>query len=136
MQHSPIFRAKKQIMRVRFGRFATILRNDVSCASPCAACGGEAVVLAIAIIIGILIGAASCLPFRYAAIRVRTVNPTHTGSLAGLFFAAIAVSFVVLGAGIVVCGLVARDVLLAYALAEVVSFIVAVIAFGLISKRQ
>ncbi|WP_165248444.1 hypothetical protein [Adlercreutzia sp. ZJ141] len=100
------------------------------------ACGGEAVVLAIAIIIGVLIGVVSCLPFRYATVRVRAINPTHTGSLAGLFFAAIAVSFVMLGAGIVVCGLIARDVLLAYALAEVVSFIVAVIAFGLISKRQ
>lgn len=81
-------------------------------------------------------GIASCLPFKYATGKVRTINPTQGGSLAGLFAVAIVASFAILGAGIVICGLVVRDLLIPYAISEILAFIVSVIVFGLVSKRR
>lgn len=81
-------------------------------------------------------GAASCFPFALATKQVRSVDPTRSGSLAALFLAPIGGSFLILGVGIVVCGLVARDVLIAYSCAEIVAFLAAVLAFGFVRKRR
>lgn len=81
-------------------------------------------------------GAVSCLPFKFATAKVRGVNPTQSSSLAGLFAAAIAGSFAILASGLVICGIVARDVLIAFAIAEILTFILVVIAFGIVSRKR
>lgn len=93
--------------------------------------------MVVAIIVGILVGFASVVPFRFAAQKIRKVNPTHSLELLAPFILTIAASFVILIAGMVVCKLVAPDVVVAYALAEILAFVVGVIVFGIfMSKRR
>lgn len=90
-----------------------------------------------AVIVGILVGIVSVVPFSVAVKKIRTVDPTHSLNLLGPFLLTIAVSFIILVAGMVVCKLVAPDVALGYAAAELVTFVVGVIVFGVyLSKRR
>lgn len=90
-----------------------------------------------AVIVGIIVGAASIFPFRVATRKIRTVNPTHSLELLAPFLLTIIASFAILIAGMVVCKLVAPDVAVAYSIAELVTFVVGVIVFGaFVSKRR
>lgn len=91
--------------------------------------------MVLAIIAGIAIACVSVIPFRLAQQKIRHVNPTHSGSMAAWFAAAIGMSFVILAVGLIVCKLVAHDMLIPFAGAELAAFLVVVIAFGIVSKR-
>lgn len=93
--------------------------------------------MAVAIIVGIIVGVVSVVPFNVAIKKIRTVDPTSSLNLLGPFLLTILVSFIMLVAGLIVCKLVAPDVVLPFAAAELLAFIVGVLAFGvLIAKRR
>ncbi len=93
--------------------------------------------MVVAIIVGILVGAVSIVPFSVSMKKIRTVDPTHALNLLGPFLATIAVSFVILIAGMVVCKLAFPQVALAYAAAELMTFVIGVVVFGVfIAKRR
>lgn len=93
--------------------------------------------MAVVIIVAVLVGLVSVIPFNVAIKKIRAVDPTKSLNLLGPFLLTIAASFVILVAGMVVCKLVAPDVALAYAVAELVAFVVGVIVFGVfLSKRR
>ncbi len=90
-----------------------------------------------AVITGIVLGLISVVPFKVATKKIRTVNPTNSLGLLGPFVLTIAISFIILVAGMVVCKLVAPDVVIAFSIAEIIAFAVGVIVFGaFLSKRQ
>lgn len=91
----------------------------------------------VAVIAGILVGIVSVVPFKFATKRIRKVNPTHSLDLLTPFLLTIAVSFIVLVGGMVVCKLVAPNVVVAYSIAEILAFVAGVIVFGVfLSKRR
>lgn len=93
--------------------------------------------MVVAVIVGILVGAVSIIPFSVAIKKIRTVDPTHSLNLLGPFLATIAASFVILIAGMVVCKLVFPQVALAYAAAELMTFVIGIVVFGVfIAKRR
>lgn len=93
--------------------------------------------MVVAVIVGILVGAVSIIPFSIAMKKIRTVDPTHSLNLLGPFLATIAVSFVILVAGMVVCKLAFPQVALAYAAAELMTFVIGIVVFGVfIAKRR
>lgn len=93
--------------------------------------------MAVAIIVGIIIGVVSVVPFSVAIKKIRTVDPTHSLNLLGPFLATIAASFAILIAGMIVCKLAFPDVALAYAVSELVTFVAGVIVFGVfLAKRR
>lgn len=93
--------------------------------------------MAVAIIVAVLVGAASVIPFNVAIKKIRTVDPTKSLNLLGPFLLTLAASFVILVAGMVVCKLVAAGVAMAFAAAEILTFVVGAIVFGVVlSKRQ
>ena len=86
--------------------------------------------MVIAIIIGILVGIIGYLPFEFALSKLRTLDPTKSAGLAGLFALAIGASFVLLGGGIIACRFIAYDALIPYTVSELVVFLVAVVFCG------
>ncbi len=93
--------------------------------------------MVVAVIVGILVGAVSIIPFSVAIKKIRTVDPTHSLNLLGPFLATIAASFVILIAGMVVCKLAFPQVALAYAAAELMTFVIGIVVFGVfIAKRR
>ena len=93
--------------------------------------------MVVAVIVGILVGAVSIIPFSVAIKKIRTVDPTHSLNLLGPFLATIAASFVILIAGMVVCKLTFPQVALAYAAAELMTFVIGIVVFGVfIAKRR
>lgn len=93
--------------------------------------------MAVAIIVAVLVGIVSVIPFNVAIKKIRTVDPTKSLNLLGPFLLTIAASFVVLVAGMVICKLAAPDVVVAYSIAELVTFVIGVIVFGVfLSKRR
>lgn len=93
--------------------------------------------MAVAAIVGILVGLASIFPFKVSISKIRTVNPTHTIDMLAPFLLTILASFVILIAGMIICKLVAPDVVIAYSVAELIAFVVGVIVFGVfLSKRR
>lgn len=90
-----------------------------------------------AIITGVLLGLISVIPFKVATKKIRTINPANSLSLLGPFLLTIALSFLILIAGMIVCKFVAPDVAIAFSVAEILAFAVGVIVFGaFLSKRQ
>ena len=93
--------------------------------------------MVLAVIAGIIVGVVSIVPFRVAMKKIRFVDPTHSLNLLGPVLLTIAVSFLVLVAGLIVCKLAAPDVVIPFAVAEFAAFVVGVIVFGVfLSKRQ
>ena len=93
--------------------------------------------MVVAVIVGILVGLASVFPFKVATKKIRTVNPTHSLDLLAPFLLTIAVSFIVLIAGMVICKLAAPDFVIAFSLSEILAFVIGVIVFGVVlSKRR
>ena len=93
--------------------------------------------MVIAVIVAVLVGLVSVIPFNVAIRKIRAVDPTKSLNLLVPFLLTIAASFVVLIAGMVACKLVAPEVALAYAVAEFVAFVIGVIVFGVfLSKRR
>ena len=90
-----------------------------------------------AIITGVLLGLISVIPFKVATKKIRTINPANSLSLLGPFLLTIALSFLILIVGMIVCKLVAPDVVIAFSVAEILAFAVGVIVFGaFLSKRE
>ena len=88
-----------------------------------------------AVLAGALVGAVGYAPYVLAKRQSRHTDPAHPLGYTGWFFFAILLSFAILFAAVIVCGMVARDVLLPFAIAEIVVLFVLVIAFGLIAPR-
>lgn len=93
--------------------------------------------MAAAIIVAVLVGLVSVIPFNIAIKKIRTVDPTKSLNLLGPFLLTIAASFVILVVGMVACKLIAPDVAIAFAVAEFAAFVVGVIVLGVfLSKRR
>lgn len=93
-------------------------------------------VMVAAVIIGIVIGIVSALPFRIAIKKIKTANPTHSLDMLTPFLLAIFASFIILVAGMVVCKQVVADVVVAYSIASIIAFIVGVFLFSLIKPKH
>lgn len=92
----------------------------------------------IAAVVGVVVGLISVIPFCFTAKKARTIDPTN-GSLSMLapVMVTLAVSFVMLIAGLIGCKLLAPDYLVACVLGEFVAFVIGVIVFGIVvSKRR
>lgn len=93
--------------------------------------------MAAAIIVAVLVGIASVVPFNVAIKKIRTVDPTKSLNLLGPFLLTLAASFVILVAGMVICKVAAPGVAMPFAAAEIITFVVGVIVFGVVlSKRR
>ena len=92
--------------------------------------------MVVAVIVGIIVGIASVMPFNVAIKKIRTVDPTLSLNLLGPFLLTIAASFAVLIAGMIVCKLAFPDVALVYAASEVVAFVAGVIVFGVVLAKR
>ena len=94
--------------------------------------------MVVAVIVGVLVGLVSIIPFYFAAKNARKIDPT-SGSMALLapFLLTIAISLVILLAGLIVAKLAVPDLALMFAAGEFVAFVVGVIVFGIyLSKRR
>ncbi len=89
-----------------------------------------------AVIIGIILGAVSVIPFNIATQRIRKVNPTQSLNMLGPFLLTILISFVILIAGMIVCRLVAESVIWPFVIAELLAFAVCVVIFGIMVVRR
>lgn len=92
--------------------------------------------MALAIIVGILVGALSVVPFFVAIKNIRKVDPTFSLNLLGPFLLTIVVSFLILLAGLALCKLIAPDVIVPFAAAEIFVFVAGVLVLGLYKARQ
>lgn len=88
-----------------------------------------------AILAGIAIALVGFMP--YAVVMKRSRKMMAEGSLNGVKWLLITffISFAVLLIAVIVCSKVAHDVVLYFAIAEILAFIVVVIAYGLASRR-
>lgn len=90
----------------------------------------------VAVIVGILVGLISVLPFRVALKKIRTIDPSMPLSMLGPFLITILASFVILVIGMVACKLLAPDVAMAYSFASIVTFVIVVIVFGVFMAKR
>lgn len=91
--------------------------------------------MAAAIIAGIIIALVGFVP--YAFMMKRSRKMMAEGSMNGLkwLLLTFVVSFAILLIALIVCSKVAHDVVLPFAFAEILTFIVVVIAYGLLNNR-
>lgn len=89
-----------------------------------------------AVIIGALIGAAASVPFwntqRLAKAKRRKGSDLNLGTLLAIVIA----TLIFLSLAILVCAVIARSVLLVFAIAEIVTFLVSTLAYAMRFFRQ
>ncbi len=88
----------------------------------------------VAIIAGILVGVVGFLPLVFGMNKARNASPTSNLGHAGALLLGVLLSFIVLGAGMVICIAAFRDYALPFVLAEAGALIATAIVFG-ISKQ-
>ena len=79
----------------------------------------------VAVILGIVFGAISFIPFIVALKASKRVTATSNVSLSSLLLLSVFASFVLLFAGVLGCYFVAKDILLIFAISEVAVVVVA-----------
>ena len=89
-----------------------------------------------AVLVGMVVGAVGYAPYLFAKNRSRHTDPSNPLGYTGWFLFAILVSFLLLFVGIVVCGMLAKDVLLPFAIAEIAVLFALVMFFGLVKDRK
>lgn len=96
--------------------------------------------IVVAGIIGAVFGVLSCLPFAYGLRRVRkaTVSNDSVGQInyAGILLASFGLSALVLFGSMLVCAFLCKDVLVPYAIGEVIALLVGVIVFVINRARS
>ncbi|MDO4183299.1 MAG: hypothetical protein Q4E12_06825 [Coriobacteriia bacterium] len=92
--------------------------------------------MVLAVLAGIVLGLVSIIPFPFAARKGRTIDPSRSMNLLAPLLLTLLVSFVVLVAGMIVCKVVAPDVVIGFVVAEFATFVVAVIVFGIVLTKR
>ena len=92
--------------------------------------------MVIAVIAALLVSILSLVPFWVAVKRVRLIKETASAGVLGPFLLTIAISFLILLAGIVLCKLIAADYQVVYSLTELIAFTVGVVVMGLLIKQR
>ena len=88
----------------------------------------------VAIVIGLVVGVASFGPLIFGMNKARMASPTSNLGHAGSLLLGVLLSFIILGAAMIVCALCFRDVAIPFVLAEAFGLAASAIAFG-ISKN-
>lgn len=92
--------------------------------------------MAVAVVLGVLAGAVSYLPHVVVTRKARTlVTAGNVAGQLGWFVLAVAVSFALLVVALVACKLAAPDVILPFAVAEIVTFVVVVVVAGFTGRN-
>ncbi len=86
--------------------------------------------MVVAIVLGALAGVVGFLPLVRSIDLAKNATPTSNLGHAGALLLGVLVSFVILAVAVVVCIVVARDLTVAFALAEAGALIVSAIVFG------
>lgn len=93
--------------------------------------------LAIAIVVGLLVGAVGFIPTIKLSTRMRRMMAEKNGvGSVGLLLLSLAVSFLIMLIAILICANLARDVLLPFVLALAVGLSVTAIVFGIKVNRK
>ena len=93
--------------------------------------------LAIAIVVGLLVGAVGFIPTIKLSTRMRRMMAEKNGvGSVGLFLLSLAVSFLIMLIAILICANLARDVLLPFVLSLAVGLSVTAIVFGIKVNRK
>ncbi len=85
----------------------------------------------VAILVGLVVGVGSFLPLIFGMNKARMVTPTSNLGHAGSLLLGVLLSFIVLGASMVICVLCFRDVAIPFVLAEAAGLVATAIAFGI-----
>ena len=88
----------------------------------------------VAIVIGLAVGVAAFAPLIFGMNKARMASPTSNLGHAGSLLLGVLLSFIVLGAAMIICALQFRDVAVPFVLAEACGLAVSAVAFG-ISKN-
>lgn len=86
--------------------------------------------MAVSIVLGVIIGFLGFLPLFVGLKLVRRATNTSNLSQAGAALLGVLGSFLVLAAGLIVCILIARDLVLPFTLAVVAGLLVSTIGYG------
>ena len=92
--------------------------------------------MVIAIVLGVVIAIVGFLPYAFATTRARKMSSGDTMGHLKWLLVTFFISFAILVIALVVCTKVAHDVALAFAAAEILTFIVAIIALGLFGQKR
>lgn len=89
-------------------------------------------VMVVAIVLGALSGLAGFLPLLGGLRMTRRVTKTSNLGHMGILLLSVMASFLILFVTVIVCIVTARDLVLPFALAEVLALVVAAIVFGVV----
>lgn len=90
----------------------------------------------VAIVAGIVVGVIGVVPLFVASKKVRKVNPISQMDMLAPFAITMAVSFIILICGMIVCRVAFPDMAKFFTMAEFVAFVLSVFLFGIsVSKR-
>lgn len=92
--------------------------------------------MVLAVLLGVLFGIIGALPLFGSLRLVKGIPATNTYGFLGLFLGAILISLILLVVPLIVCAKTAHDVALPMAIAEMLVFLVLVIALGVWRIRQ
>ena len=90
---------------------------------------------AVAIVVGLVVGAAAFSPLIFGMNKARMATPTSNFGHAGSLLLGVLLSLVILAVATVACVMLARDLAIPFVLAEAVGLIGAAVAFGVTKNR-
>ncbi|MDO4502305.1 MAG: hypothetical protein Q4D06_03900 [Coriobacteriia bacterium] len=93
--------------------------------------------MVIAVIAGILIGVLGAVPLFVASKKVRKISATSSMDMLAPFLITMAISFIVLICGMIVCRVAFPEMAKFFTIAEFAAFVISVFLFGIsVSKRM
>ena len=90
--------------------------------------------MVLAVLVGAIVGIVGFAPLVFGMNKARNATPTSNLGHAGSLLLGVLISFVVIGAAMVICALFFRDVAILFVLAEAAGLAATAVAFG-ISKN-
>ena len=92
--------------------------------------------MVVAVVVGILFGLVGFVPYAIVTKRARAMASGGAMGYLKWLLLTFFISFAVLVVAMVVCAKVAHDVALPFALAEILTFVVVIIVFGLFGRGE
>lgn len=92
--------------------------------------------MALAIVLGLVFGFVATVPYHVGVKRSRNVTPESRFSATAILLLTLLASLVLLYLPVFICGLVARAMLLYFAIAMIGAFFVGLVVFGILNARR
>lgn len=89
-----------------------------------------------AIVLGIVVGIVSFIPFAVGLGKAKLVTPTSNFGYVTILLLSLLVSVIILFGATIACIVFARDVLLPFAIAEFAALVVAALALGIAKQAR